>query len=416
MAVFNYIGIRSGNGRKAKGVMDADSERDARQILKNKGIYVTELTRRRGMRSVSNTPSNSKKINFRQYLPQGRPPSMRERIVFTRQMAGLLEAGFPVIDTLIAVEEQVQSGPLKGIITEIRDLVSEGQALSDSLARYPKLFPPLYTSMVRAGETSGALEKIFNRLADVMEAQFRLRRQLTSAMIYPTIMIVVGILILFFLMTVVVPKVVGIFEGVQQTLPLVTRILLTVSDFAQQWGVTTLISLVVALLLFSRWAQTKKGRIWVENRQLRTPLIKGLFIRVITLRVCQTLGLLLQSGVPILQSLRISGEVTGYVTVQKAMETTAQEVTQGTSLASALRQTGYFPSLALRMIQAGEKAGNLEIMLDKIAQSHEEEISAVTERAMNLVEPMVVLMMGGVVTFVVVAVLLPLFEMNQLIQ
>ncbi|MBF0190913.1 MAG: type II secretion system F family protein [Magnetococcales bacterium] len=412
MAVFRYAGMRAGGGRTVKGVLDADSERDARRLLKQQEIYPTFLERLEGEHAPRRTGRGWK------FWTRPPLPSMRERIVFTRQMASLLAAGFPVMEVLSSVEEQIRTGPFREVVATIRNDVGEGQALSEALARHGRIFPPIYVSLVRAGERGGggALDIVFERLAVVMEEERRIRARLISAMIYPAVMAVVGGLILIFLVTVVVPKVTVVFKETQQALPLVTRSLLAISDYVREWGVWTGILLVGLVFGFLWWARSAKGRVVVERWWWKVPMLGEFLSSVVTMRMCQLLGLLLKSGVPVITSLQVTADATGFVTVKAGILEVARSVERGESLAAALERTGHFQGLALRMIQAGERSGSLEAMLDRAAQLHREEIEQALERLMHLVEPVIILIMGGVVGYVVVAVLLPIFEMNQFIK
>ena len=415
MAVFRYAGIRAADGRDHKGVLDAESEREARRLLKQRGIYPTRMERvdRAAKREKwSGWHLFSRQVGNSRYVPP-----MRERIVFTRQLASLLEAGFPVMDALKGVEEQIRGGdPFREVIAEIRNAVSEGQALSDAMGRFPRIFSTIYSSLVRAGERSGALDVVLERLASVMEEEARIRGRITSALIYPMVMAVVGLIILIFLMTVVVPRVVVVFEDSHQVLPWVTRSLLAISDFLKTWGGMTALVLIGGFFLLSWWAKTPVGRQRVERFFLAIPWLGSFLLRVVTLRVTQLLSLLLSSGVAIIDSIQVTADATGFVSIRSDLLRVAQGVERGQSLADALHQTQRFPGLALRMIQAGEQSGNLEVMLDRVARLYREEIERLSERIMHLVEPVIILLMGTVVAYVVVAVLLPIFEMNQLIR
>jgi general secretion pathway protein F len=260
------------------------------------------------------------------------------------------------------------------------------------------------------------LETVLEQLAEVMEAQAAMRSKLISAMIYPLIMAVSGFLILVFLMSVVVPRVVQVFQDTQQVLPLITRSLLAISDFFVAWGVLLIIGLMISTLLFSLWAKSEKGRPRFERILFRTPFVGTMMTRIITLRITQTLALLLRSGVQVIESLQITADATGFVTMQEELGKVSRSVAQGGALSAAMEKTNRFPSLALRLIQAGESSGKLEEMLERAAKIYEEEIRRVNERMMSMIEPMIVLLMGGVVAYVVVAVLLPIFEMNTLIR
>ncbi|MEO5332646.1 MAG: type II secretion system F family protein [Magnetococcus sp. YQC-5] len=410
MAVFRYEGMRAKGGKQVKGVLDADSERDARRLLKQQEIYPTILER---LEATVATKARKRWIPWsREYIPP-----VRERIVFTRQMASLLAAGFPVMEVLSSVEEQIRTGPFREVVASIRNAVSEGQTLSDALERHGRIFPPIYISLVRAGERGGggALDIVFERLAVVMEEERRIKSRLVSAMIYPSVMAIVGCIILVFLVSVVVPKVTVVFKESHQVLPLVTRILLAISDFVRDWGIEAGIGLVVLVSLFSWWVRSS-GRPRMERVLWRMPMLGEFLSQVATMRVCQLLGLLLRSGVPVISSLQVTADATGFDITRAGLLEVARAVERGDSLAEALDRSGYFQGLAVRMIQAGERAGNLESMLDRAAVLYREEIEQSTERLMHLVEPAIILIMGGVVGYVVVAVLLPIFEMNQFIK
>ena len=415
MAVFRYAGIRVVDGRDKKGVLDAESERDARRLLKQRGIYPTRMER--VDRSVKESGRGAGRFFSGAMGTRRHVPPMRERIVFTRQLATLLEAGFPVVDALKGVEEQIRGGgPFREIIAEVRSAVSEGQALSDALARFPRVFSTIYSSLVRAGERGGALDVVLERLASVMEEEARIRGRVISALIYPAVMASVGLMILIFLMMVVVPRVVVVFQGSQQALPGVTRSLLVISDFLKAWGGVTGIVVLGGGLLLSWWVKTPVGRLWMERFLFSVPWLGRFLLRIVTLRVSQLMGLLLRSGVPIITSLQVTAEATGFISVRGDLLRVAQGVERGQSLAEAMHQTQRFPGLALRMIQAGEQSGTLETMLDRVARLYREEIERLSERIMHLVEPVIILLMGSVVAYVVVAVLLPIFEMNQLVR
>ncbi|MBT8006486.1 MAG: type II secretion system inner membrane protein GspF [Gammaproteobacteria bacterium] len=410
MAVFRYKGMKP-SGKEVNGLLDAASEREARQQLKNQDIYLTEF-REDSLSSAQKSSTKSSVWN----LSWGKKTSAQERIVFTRQLATLLSAGFPLVEALKAVEEQIKTGYLRQVITELRSAVVEGQALSTVMSRFPVVFPAYYFNLVRAGESGGALETVLEQLAEVMEAQAAMRSKLISAMIYPLIMAVSGFLILVFLMSVVVPRVVQVFQDTQQVLPLITRSLLAISDFFVAWGVLLIIGLMISTLLFSLWAKSEKGRPRFERILFRTPFVGTMMTRIITLRITQTLALLLRSGVQVIESLQITADATGFVTMQEELGKVSRSVAQGGALSAAMEKTNRFPSLALRLIQAGESSGKLEEMLERAAKIYEEEIRRVNERMMSMIEPMIVLLMGGVVAYVVVAVLLPIFEMNTLIR
>lgn len=410
MAVYHYQGIRK-DGKTVKGVVDAASVREANHRLKSDGIYPTELNESSGASSSQGIFRRGSLHFFR-----SRTPSEQEKIVFTRQLGSLVSAGFPVFEALQAVEGQLQQGVLRVMVAEMRSGVSEGGALSDVLSNYPHIFPRYYINLIKAGENSGSLDAVLERLGRVMEEQQRLRSKMVSAMIYPAIMSVVGIFILAFLMTVVVPGVVQVFQDSNQALPWMTRSLLWASEFIAAWGWFLGAAVILTTLLLRAWVQTRKGRILFEKLLFSLPLVHQFIQTLATFRVAQTLEMLLRSGVPMIRSIRIAGNVSGFILIEEAMDEVSRQVSKGDALAQAMRETGYFPDLMLRMVDAGETTGSLESMLTRIAGDHNEQIQRTMERVMHMVEPVIVLIMGAVVGYVVIAVLLPIFEMNQLIQ
>ncbi|MBF0135328.1 MAG: type II secretion system F family protein [Magnetococcus sp. DMHC-1] len=411
MAVFRYAGMRARGGRKVKGLLDADSERDARRLLKQQEIYPTVLER------LASVVAARKKKRWNPWVRDYQPP-MRERIVFTRQMAGLLAAGFPVTEVLSSIENQIRAGRFREVVASMRNAVNEGQSLSEALGQHARIFPPVYVSLVRAGERGGGgvLDRVFERLAIVMEEERRIKSRLSSAMIYPGIMAVVGGVILFFLIAVVVPKVMIVFKESRQVLPMVTRTLLAISQFVREWGVLTAVGFAGVGGILTWWAGSGSNRSKIEYLFWKMPFLGNFLSKLATMRVCQLLGLLLRSGVPMLSSLQVTADATGFTITRTGILDVAHSVERGDSLADAMRRTGCFQDLAIRMIQAGEQSGNLESMLDRAAALYREEIEHTLERLMLLVEPVIILVMGGVVGYVVVAVLLPIFEMNQFVK
>ncbi|MBF0147810.1 MAG: type II secretion system F family protein [Magnetococcales bacterium] len=411
MAVFRYEGIRSKGGNRIQGILDADSERDARRLLKHRDVYPTKLEK-------LESEISSRKTNRWRLFAGDRRPSMRERIVFTRQMASLLAAGFPIIEVLSTVEHQIRMGPFREVIASIRNSVGEGRSLSEALAQYPTVFPPRYISLIRAGEQGGggALDQVLERLAVVMEEERRIKSRLLSAMIYPSVMTIVGGVVLIFLIGIIIPKVTIVFKDAHQVLPLATRSLLAVSHFLREWGWFAMIGCAVTFVSLAKLAGSTTKRHYLEKLLFKIPLINKLLLKTTTMRLCQSLGLLLGSGVPMLTGLQVTAETMGFNLIRSSVLDVARAVEQGHSLASSMAQTGHFQDLAIRMIHAGEQGGNLEFMLDRITVSYREDIEYTLDRLMQLVEPVIILVMGSVVGYVVVAVLLPIFEMNQFIR
>ena len=407
MAVFRYQGLRSGSGKKIQGVVDAGSERDARQRLKKQGVHVTRMTQENAIAGREGKRSANPRV--RDFVPP-----MRERMVFIRQMAALLASGFPVMEALQGVEQQLpRGGRFRLVMAEIGRVVREGKPLSAGMARFPRIFPPIHISLVRAGEQGGVLEGVLQRLAEVMEAQARIRGRLLSAFIYPGLLVVGGVALLIFLLTVVVPQVVVVFQNSQEPLPGATRALLVVSQWVREFGLVSGFLTGVGVLLLVWWWRTPSGRPRMERMLFGLPAL-GVFLRhMATQRVSQLLALLLASGVPTPAALRVTGAASGFATIDAALSKVALAVEHGDPLADAMRRTGCFPDLALRMVHSGEQAGNLPELLDRVSRLFQEENERIIARMLRLVEPLLIMTLGGVVTFVILAVLLPIFEMTR---
>lgn len=409
MSVFHYQGLGAATGKVTKGILDAQSERDARRILREKGVFATELYHAKQTMEKRRTKGQSwLGFRSRQTVP------VREQIIFTRQMATLLNAGFSVVDALTGVEEQIGTEEsMRGVVMKLRSGIREGESLSEVLSHFPGIFNHVYVSLVGAGEQGGALGSVLEKLAMVMETQERTKSRLTGMMIYPALLVIVGIAISYFLMTVIVPQVAGVFEDRNQALPWLTQVLLFSSHFLREWGLVV-VMIVLAILFFAgTWAQSPRGRRHLEKLLLATPLL-GLFImQVMAMRFSEVAGLLIRGGVPIVKCLRVTSETVGMIVLKEQIVRASLSVEQGESLAEALSAMGMLPKLALRMIQTGEKSGNLEMMLERVRLYYQEEVDRTSDRLMQLLEPVVILIMGSVIGVIVIAVLLPIFEMNR---
>lgn len=413
MAVFQYVGLRAGDEKEVRGVLDADSEREARRLLKAKNIYPTRLeqTGAGGGSRPEKRQSIADRIFSRRYRP-----GKEELIVFTRQLAGLLEAGFSLVDALRSVEGQLGSPAARGMVVDIRNAVVEGKSLFSALSLYPDVFSNVYRNLVQAGETSGALERVLERLAEILENQQKLRGRLLSAAIYPVILLATGTGVVAFLVTVVVPKLAVLFENSKQTLPPITRSLLALSNFMTEWGGALVFFLLVLSILFGLWIRTVPGKLRFERFLFKIPMAGKFLSQLLALRLCQTLEMLLSSGVTIMKSLQVAAGTSGFSLMEESMKAVVRSVGQGDGLAESLQRTGLMPEIALRMIMTGEQAGNLESMLRRVVKMNDDAVQRSTARLMNFMEPIIVLVLGAIVTYVVVAALLPIFEMNRLIR
>ncbi len=406
MPVYSYVGL-SPDGKNVNGIIDAESPRAARLKLRRTGVFPTSLTETR----EDTTPRASRSISrlFERASPQ-------ELAVMTRQLSTLVSAGLPLVECLSALIDQVDSEGLKRMLTETRERVNEGSSLADALAEHPKLFSDLYVNMVRAGEASGALDVVLLRLADYTESTARLRSKLRSALTYPILMVVVGGAILFFLLSYVVPKITRIFTESKQVLPLPTRALLAISGaFASYWPVV-LVLLIAAAFGFRYWVRTPTGRARYDRWILRLPVFGKLLQKIAVARFSRTLSTLLKSGIGLLPSLDIVKNIVDNKVLYDATEAARDAIREGQSIAPPLKKSGIFPPLMIHMIAVGEKSGQLEEMLFKTAQTYEAEVDTTIATLTTLLQPVMTIFMGGVVLFIVLSILLPIFQMTQLVR
>ena len=408
MPVFEYTALND-KGKKLKGIIDAQSTAAARQKLRDSNIYLTDLQESSGAK---------KSISLKQPLGGlfGKVGS-REVTVMTRQLATLLGAGLPLVQSLTTLIAQTSHPQLKTILSRVREEVNEGNSFSQTMTHYPQVFPAFYLNMVRAGEASGTLHLVLERLADFSEKQQALKGRVRAALAYPLFMFLIGSVVLFFLVTFVVPNVTRIFDEMHQTLPLITILLIGVSRFLETfWWVIVagLIGAFVALKYFL--SKTQKGRTLLDRTLLALPVVGQMNRKMAVARFSRTLGTLLESGVPLLASLEIVRNIVGNSLISDAIQKAGHDVREGQSLSAPLARSGLFPTIAVEMISVGEQSGNLEPMLYRIAEAYEKEVESSITMLTSLLEPIMILVMGLAVGFIVVSILLPIFEMNQLVR
>ncbi len=405
MAVYEYRGLDPA-GRDLKGIIDADSPRLARAKLRRSGIFPTEILIDRHMKK-----SGVEGVSIGALVSR---ISIQEISIMTRQMATLVGAGLPIVEALTALIDQTENVRLKKVITQVRESVNEGSSLADAMRRFPKVFSELYANMINAGESSGALDIVLKRLADFMENQVMLRNKVLAALTYPIILVLVGIAILSFLLVFVVPKVVRIFDDLQQALPIPTVILIAVTDFLGDYWWVILVVVGGSILALRQYAATEKGHQNYNRMILRIPIVGKLLRIIVTTRFARTLAILLNSGIPLLQSMDIAKAVVNNVVISDAIESAEEAIREGESIAEPLRRSKVLPSMVTHMIAVGEKTGELEQMLFKISEAYDNEVETTMSRMTSLLGPIVILVLGGVVLFIVLAILLPMFEMNQI--
>ncbi len=404
MPAFEYLALDSG-GRKRKGVAEGDTARVVRARLRQDGLNPLQVEEVRDQARGAGGLSRP-----------GRGISPLDLALATRQMATLARAGLPVEEILGTVARQTEKARIRNVLTAVRTRVMEGHALASAMAEFPRVFPDLYRTTVAAGEKSGHLDLVLERLADYTENRNALRQKVSLALFYPLILTLVAIGVTVALLAFVVPEVVQVFAGIGQDLPWLTRALITTSDALRDYGLWTLALLVVLLIALRRLIRHERWQNRYHRLLLRLPLVGRLARGLNTARFARTLSILAASGVPLLDALRTSGEVIGNRPMRSAVVAAAQRVREGSGIGRALEQSGYFPPMTVHLIKSGESSGKLNEMLERAAETQERELETRIAMVVGLFEPLLIVTMGGVVLTIVLAILLPIFELNQLVN
>ena len=408
MPVFEYTALDA-RGKKTRGVVDAEASAAARQKLRTQGVYPVFLREMAGAARSAGSARGSFTERFKRIRPA-------EVAMMTRQLATLTGAGLPLVPALDSLIPQSPSVQFRARLTRIKDAVVEGNSFAAALSQHAEIFSPVYVSMVQAGESSGTLEIVLERLADITEKQQELKNRIRTAMTYPAFMAVVGILVLFFLLTHIVPGITRIFTEMNQVLPAPTRALIWISQNFQQYWWIGAIALGILLLAMQSISRTDRGRRLLDRVRIALPGVGALTRRLITARVARTLGSLLENGVPLLSALGIVKNIADNRIYFESIEAAAESVGQGQNLAEALAPADIFPPLAIQMVQVGEQSGQLEAMLFKVADVYEKEVESRVLALTAMLEPVMILVMGVVVGFIVLAICLPILDMNQLVK
>ncbi len=403
MPAFEYVALDPA-GRTRKGVEEGDSSRQVRTRLREQGLMPMAVT------EVAEKPSLL------------RMPVLQRRIkplelsLATRQMATLAKAGMPIEEVLGTVARQSESPKVKATLSAVRTRVMEGLPLAHAMGEFPSVFPAIYRTTIAAGEQAGRMDLVLERLADNVEAQNAMRQKIQLAMFYPAILTVVALLVVVALLTYVVPEVVQVFAGMNQQLPWLTRALIATSDTVRHWGWLMLLGGVGVVLLTRQLLKRPTARYRWDSALLRLPLIGRLVRGLNTARFARTLNILAGSGVPLLEALNMSASVITNTPMREAVTDAAKKVREGSGIGHALERSGYFPPMTLSLIKSGESSGTLDKMLERAAETQERELEARIAMVMGVFEPLLILAMGGVVLIIVLAILLPIFELNQLVN
>jgi general secretion pathway protein F len=394
------------DGKAQKGIIEADTLKTARAKLKKQGLMVSEMTEKTAAKPNSGTS-----------LPFfGQRVTVPEMSLFTRQLASLVKANIPLVEALSALVDQTENEKLKVTISQVRQDVNEGSSLAKAVGSHPKVFDNIFVNMIEAGESSGTLGLVLLKLADLKEAQMRLRGKVKGAMTYPVIMIAVGVILMLVIFTAVIPKLAKVFESMNKPMPPITQGLIYLSDFIITWWFLIFAALFGIFTMFRNYIRSKNGRPKWDNFKLNAPIMGPLIRMVAVTRFASTMSALLGSGVPILTSMQISKNLVDSAPIADAIGQAKENITEGQSIAEPLRRSGQFPPMMIHMISIGEKTGELAEMLKNVASTYEDQINSKVESMTSLIEPIMIVAMGGMVGFIVISVLMPLMDMSNINQ
>jgi general secretion pathway protein F len=404
LGAFEYTALDAG-GHERKGILEGDTPRQIRQQLREQQLLpvtVSEVAQREAKRQKS--------------FSLMRRVGASDLALFTRQLATLVRAGLPLEESLLAVSQQTEKPRVQSIVLGVRAKVMEGHTLASGFAEFPRVFPEIYRATVAAGEQAGHLDSVLERLADYTESREQIRQKVLGAMLYPIVLTIMCFVIVSFLLVFVVPKVVSVFDSTKAKLPLITRVLIGTSDFFRLYGVYLVIGLVLGAWLFARWQKNPKAKRQFQGWQLRVPLLGKMVRGFNTARFTRTFSILSGSSVPVLEAMRISGEVVTNLPMRDAVADAAARVREGAPIGRSLSVSRLFPPMTIHLISSGESSGQLDNMLERAAISQERELDGLLGAMVGLLGPLLIVMMGLFVMAIVFAMLLPIFQMNNLIH
>ena len=406
MGAFEYTALDAG-GKEQSGILEGDTPRHIRQMLRERQLLpvaVNEVAHKEASRQQSKSFSIGRRV------------SASDLSLFTRQLATLVRAGLPLEESLLAVSQQTEKPRIQSIVMGVRARVMEGHTLANGFTEFPKVFPEIYRATVSAGEQAGHLDSVLERLADYTESREGMRQKVLAAMLYPIVLSVMCFAIVCGLMTFVVPKVVAVFEASKGKLPFITQALIGTSNFMRSNGFYLILGIGLAIFIFNRWLRNPNNRRRWHRLQLRMPLAGKLSRGFNTARFTRTFSILSAASVPVLEALRISGEVVTNLPMRDAVADAAARVREGAAIGRSLSVSKLFPPMTIHLISSGESSGQLENMLERAAMAQERELDGLLDALVGLLGPLLIVTMGLFVMGIVFAMLLPIFEMNQLIH
>lgn len=419
MPVFEYRGLNDA-GKPVNGLKEAESAKALRAVLRKDGVFLTDVLGEatkagtKGGAAAGSGGLSHKNVTLKKVA--GGRVTTDDIAITTRQLSTLLHAGVSLVEALNALTDQSEKEVLKRVLSDVKSRVNEGSSLADAMAQHPKVFNVLYTNMVRAGESSGAMDSVLARMADFTESQARLQQKIVGTMLYPAIMLAMGGGILVLLMVVVVPKVTKIFTDMKATLPITTRALIAFSDVLQHWWFLIIPAFVGGIFAFRAWTASEKGKPVWDAKVLKLPLFGNLVRLVAVARFSRTLATLLRSGVPMLPAMEIVRNVVTNSVLRAVIENARDAIREGDSIAAPLKRSGEFPPLVYHMVAIGERSGQLEEMLFNVADAYETQVNVRISALTSLLEPLLIVVMGVIIAFVAFSILMPILQLNSSIR
>lgn len=399
MPIFTYV-AKQPNGNTVSGTLEFPTQNLLVEALRKKNLVIVSV--KESMRMIRRASSKKTKPD--------------DIVIFSRQLATMIDSGIPMVQALDILTEQIEKKGFKDTIAKIRDDIETGASLSEALSKHPKMFSPLFINMVMAGEKSGMLDEILDRLASYLEKTNALRRKVTSSLIYPCVVTCMAISITLVLILKVIPTFKGIFVSLGGVLPLPTRVLIGISDILRQNFLYCVGVIIVLGFILKRYVATEKGKFKFDQFILKLPIFGSLFRKVAVAKFTRTLATLVKSGVPILDSLVIVGRTSGNKVVEQAVDRARSSIREGENIASPLAASNVFPPMVVRMIAVGEETGELEKMLSKIADFYDEQVDSAVSGLTSMIEPLIIAFLGIVIGGIVIAMFMPIFKLTELIQ
>lgn len=403
MPLFEYKGVGPA-GKPVKGSIEADSSKTARMRLKQRGVFTTDIKEKSGK------AKKEEKATFK----IGGGVALKHLTLMMRQLATLIRARIPLDESLSALVEQTDDSRLKSILSQIRESVNEGKSLADSCKMFPRVFTPIYTAMIKVGEASGNLDLVLGRLAKFSEGQLELRNKVFGALAYPAFMAVAGVGITIFLFAFAVPKITEVFAGSKMALPTLTMVMIAISEFMSRYWLTVVLVLAGSYFMFRWWISTATGRAKWDAISLRIPVFGKMRRMIAVSRFARTLSTLIGSGVQLLDAIDIVKDVVENDVIRQALIESRESIREGNTIAAPLKASGQFPPILTHMIAVGEKTGEMEEMLNVVADAYDSQVDTAIQSMTRLLEPLMILVMGGIIALVALSIFMPMMELNNL--